>query len=217
MGINCFWGLAGLMLFLAACSPAASVPDNEGAQVAGEVVTEPAATAEPPPPTYTPTPTEPPPTETHLPGPTATAAIEEPAATLEPTSPPELTSEPEPAEVDRQPILPIGASADWTATGDPIGIEGQIEVTSPEQIVIRDFVFLAAEAPGVDIRLGVDDDFSDGVGVSLKDITGDTYEGRNLTLTLPDEAFDGRSFNSIGVFCFETGDLFDYATFDMTS
>ena len=31
---------------------------------------------------------------------------------------------------------------------------------------------------------------------------------------LPAEAFDGRSVNAIGVFCFDTGDLFDYAAFE---
>ena len=83
---------------------------------------------------------------------------------------------------------------------------------SATQIQIRDFVFLAAEASGVDIRLGVDRNFEDDVAVSLKDITGDTYEGGSLTLTIPDEAFDGRTFNSIGVVCYDNGEVFDWAT-----
>jgi len=86
-----------------------------------------------------------------------------------------------------------------------------VEFISATQIRIRDFVFLAAEAPGVDIRLGVDRNFEDDVAVSLKDITGDTYEGGSLTLTIPDEAFDGREFNSIGVVYYDNGDVFDWA------
>ena len=80
--------------------------------------------------------------------------------------------------------------------------------------MIKNFVFLAEEAPGVDIRLGVGDDFSDEVAVSLKDITGKTYEGRSLTLTIPAAAFDGRTFDSIGVFCYDNGDLFDWVTIE---
>lgn len=132
----------------------------------------------------------------------------------EATEAPEPTADPQPANIDREPIVPVGAMADWTATNDPVGVGGQVEIRSAEQIVIREFFFLAAEAPGVDIRLGIDNDFSDGVGVSLKNITGQTYEGRSLTLTVPDKAYDGRSFSSIGVFCFDTGELFDHALFE---
>ena len=127
-----------------------------------------------------------------------------PTVTPEPTILAEPTAEPEP-------IIPIGSTANWTETADSIGIEGEIEFLSATQVRIENFVFLAAEAPGVDIRLGVGDDFSDEVAVSLKDITGKTYEGRSLTLTIPAEAFNGRFFDSIGILCYDTGDLFDAA------
>lgn len=133
-----------------------------------------------------------------------------------PESPPTHTAVPPttPSEAPTpvpEPIVPVGSTASWTLTNDTIGIEGEIEFTSATQLVIRDFVFLAAEAPGVDIRLGMGDDFSDAVSVSLRDITGKTYEGRSLTLTIPPAAFDGRSFDSIAVVCFDTGDVFDSA------
>lgn len=168
----------------------------------------PAATAVPGA-TETPVPIEPTtPSPTNTPAATETAV---PSATDMPEPEPTATAASAEPTAIPDPLLPIGSTANWTETNDIIGIEGEIEFTSATQLVIRNFVFLAAEAPGVDIRLGVGDDFSEDVGVSLRDITGKTYEGRSLTLTLPAEAFDGRSFDSIGVFCFDTGDLFDYA------
>jgi len=139
--------------------------------------------------TDTPAPTEtipPPPTETLIPGPTNTFA----------------------------PIFDVGVRADLTATDDFIGIEGVFEIVSMTEIKVTGMLFTIVEAPGVDIRLGVDRDFSDEVAVSLRDITGKTYNYRNFTLTIPSEAFDGRSFNSIGIFCYDTGDLFDFAVFE---
>lgn len=205
---NPSWLLVIVVVLFVACGTAS---ENDGN--ASQPETEPTDTALP-----APTDTAVPPTNTPQPDPTDTAvpatdtpdpeptATSEPTATLEPTAEPTATP-----LVDPDPLFEIGASANWTDTNDLLGIEGEIEYTSATEIVIRDFVFLAAEAPGVDIRLGVDDDFSDEVAVSLKDITGRTYEGRSLTLTIPPEGFDGRSFNSIGVFCFDTGDLFDWA------
>lgn len=114
--------------------------------------------------------------------------------------------------LERLPILPIGATADLSRTDDSLAIGGLVVVASDTEIVIEDFVFLAKEAPGVDIRLGIGDNFSDDVSISLKDITGKVYEGRRLRLTIPAGAL-GREFDSIGVFCFATGDLFDYAMF----
>ena len=35
-----------------------------------------------------------------------------------------------------------------------------------------------------------------------------------MTLTIPDSAFDGRTFNSISVFCYETGEIFDWVVFE---
>jgi hypothetical protein len=188
-----------VMLAVAACaSSGGDEPEAEDTDSAAEVAqSEPTS-----PPTDTP---EPEPTDTPEPEPTDTPVP--PTDTPEPTA----TPEPEAPFEPEKPLFPIGSTADWTETNDPLGIEGEIEFISATQIRISNFVFLAAEAPGVDIRLGVGDDFSDGVGVSLKDITGDTYEGRSLTLNIPPQAFDGRFFNSIGVFCFDTGDLFDYA------
>lgn len=112
------------------------------------------------------------------------------------------------------PVLPIGAIADFSASDDIVGIEGVVEVVSERELLIRDFVSLVEEAPGVDIRLGVGDDFSDEVALSLKDITGRLYEGRSVTLLIPDSA-SGRTFDSIAVFCFDTGELFDFAIFQV--
>jgi hypothetical protein len=148
------------------------------------------------PPTKEPEPTDHPPTET----------------AVSPTASPLPTRTPAPTPtIDYQPLFPIGSTADWTASSDAIGIEGAVEFISATQLRIRDFVFLAAEAPGVDIRLGLDRNFDNGVAVSLKDITGDIYDGGSLTLTIPDEAFDGRQFNSIAVVCYDNGDIFDWA------
>jgi hypothetical protein len=110
-------------------------------------------------------------------------------------------------------IVPIGSTADFTASNDIAGVEGQVEVVSENQIKISDFVALLAAAPGVDIRLGIDGDYSDEVAVVLKDITGKNYEGRTLTLTIPDRAFDGQTYDGIAVICFDTGELFDAVTF----
>lgn len=112
------------------------------------------------------------------------------------------------------PIFKIGVVADLTATDDFIGIDGVFEIISMTEIRVTGMLFTVIEAPGVDIRLGVDRDFSDEVSVSLRDITGKTYDYRNFTLTIPPEAFDGRRFNSIGIFCYDTGDLFDFAIFE---
>lgn len=185
------------VLVLAACRAAAEAVD-------ATTPNEPEPTAVPSATAVLPTNTvQPQPTDTPEPAPTDSP---EPA----PTQTPEPTAEVETSE-DPTPLFAIGATASWTESNDVLGIEGEIEYISATEIVIRDFLFLASEAPGVDIRLGIDDDFTDGVGVSLKDITGKTYEGRSFTLTIPAEGFDGRSFNSIGVFCFDTGDLFDWA------
>lgn len=193
-------GLIGVALLLSACS--ASINGVDDAPAAAQVdPTAPPPTAVP---TIPPTETRIPPTETAVPPTTAPTATELPP-----------TPQPTPAAtVARTPLWAIGSTADWTATNDPVGIEGRVEVISADQIVVRGFVSFVSEAPGVDIRLGVGGDFSDAVAVSLKDITGDEYDGRTLTLTLPDAAFDSRTFDSIGVFCFDTGDLFDYALFE---
>jgi hypothetical protein len=151
------------------------------------------------------------PSETPLP------PTEEPEATDEPPEPtlePADTPTPEPTAALSE-LIPIGSVADLTSSDDIAGIEGVVEVISVNQVRIREFVSLVSAAPGVDIRLGFNRDFSDEVAAVLKDITGDDYEGRSLTLTIPDSAYDGRSFNSISVFCWETGEIFDWATFDL--
>lgn len=125
-----------------------------------------------------------------------------------------LTATPVPTPViEAGPVLPIGAIADWTASPDPVDIEGIVEVVSERELAIRDFVSLVAEAPGVDIRLGVGDDFSDAVAIPLRDITGKVYEGRVLRLTIPPAAL-GRTVDSIAVYCYATGDVFDFAVFE---
>lgn len=116
------------------------------------------------------------------------------------------------ATVERVPVLPIGTTADLTASDDSLGIEGTVTVVSATEIVIEDFVFLADEAPGVDIRLGIGKDFSDDVALSLKDITGKIYKNRRLQLTIPASAM-GNEYDSIGIVCYDTGDVFDFALF----
>lgn len=64
-------------------------------------------------------------------------------------------------------VLPVGATADWTTSNDLVGIQGLVEVISERELVVRDFVLLVEEAPGVDIRLGVGNDFSGEVAVRL--------------------------------------------------
>lgn len=64
-------------------------------------------------------------------------------------------------------VLPVGATADWTTSNDLVGIQGLVEVISERELVVRDFVSLVEEAPGVDIRLGVGNDFSDEVAMRL--------------------------------------------------
>jgi hypothetical protein len=177
-----------LPLFLAACTPAA--PTTSALTLTAEPVTQAA-----PAPSATAQPTAESPRATPVP----------PTSTLAPTETP--VTEPQGLT---EPVIPIGSSASLTETNDLVGVEGEAEVTSENQIVLRDFVYLAPEAPGVDIRLGVGRDFSDEVAVPLKDITGNTYEGRDLKLTIPTTAA-GRTFTSIGVFCYATGDLFDFA------
>ena len=76
-------------------------------------------------------------------------------------------------------------------------------------------LFTVVEAPGVDIRLGFDRDFSEENSVSLKDITGNTYNYRDFILKIPTEAFDGRIFNSIAIYCYDTGDIFDVSVFEI--
>ena len=112
------------------------------------------------------------------------------------------------------PIFDIGVKADLGSTEDYLAISGVFEIISMTEIEVTDFLFTVVEAPGVDIRLGVDRDFSDEVAVSLRDITGNSYENRDFTLRIPPAAFDGRSFNSIGIYCYDTGDLFDFAVFE---
>ncbi|WP_420640936.1 hypothetical protein [Candidatus Leptofilum sp.] len=195
-----FGGVFLLVMASAACS--ATVEESPPAETSeietpAEVV---ASSTAPPLPTAVPTNSpESTPTATQLP--TAVPATDTPSA---PTPMPE-------------PVIPVGSTASWTATDDITGIEGEIEFLSATQLVIRDFVFLAAEAPGVDIRLGVGNDFSDEVSVSLRDITGKTYEGRSLTLMIPAMAFDGRTFDSIGVVCYDNGDVFDSAPIETGS
>jgi hypothetical protein len=139
--------------------------------------------------------------------PTATVALD---ASIPPTDPIE-TPTPE-ATVERVPILPIGTTADLTASDDSLGIEGMVTIISATEIVIEDFVFLADEAPAVDIRLGIGKDFSDDVALSLKVITGKIYQGRRLQLTIPVSAM-GNEYDSIGIVCYDTGDVFDFAFF----
>ena len=124
-----------------------------------------------------------------------------------------MTPEPQPT-IEYSEIIPLGAIADWTASDDIAGIEGLVEVIDFNQIRITEFVSLVSPAPGVDIRLGMGRDFSDEVAVVLRDITGRDFEGRSLTLTIPDAAYDGRTFDSIAVFCWETGEIFDWAQFE---
>lgn len=197
---------AFLLLFLGACATAA---ENE--ETAVEPTDEPTATAVPP--------SSHPAAAATATAVAATDTLElEPTASPEPTATPEPTVSPEPTPAptaESEPLFELGATANWTETNDPIGIEGEIEYISATEIVIRNFVFLAEEAPGVVIRLGVGDDFSDEVAVSLRDITGRTYEGRTVSLTIPPAGFDGRTFNSIGVYCYDTGDLFDWAVFEV--
>ncbi len=189
------------VFILAACSSNGGEQADPTTEIAQIEETAVPATTEPEPTELPPT-EEPEPTETAVPPTNTPPATETPLPTDTPTPPP---------TIDYQPLFPIGSTADWTATSDAIGIEGTIEFISATQLRISGFVFLAAEAPGVDIRLGVDRNFDDNVSVSLKDITGDIYEGGGLTLTIPDEAFDGREFNSIGVVCYDNGDIFDWA------
>ena len=141
-------------------------------------------------------------TATSAPPPTETTA---PTATITLTPGPTSTF---------APIFDIGVKADLGTTDDYIGIDGVFEIISMTEIEVTDFLFTVVEAPGVDIRLGVDRDFSDEVAVSLRDITGNSYENRDFKLTIPAAAFDGRSFNSIGIYCYDTGDLFDFAVFE---
>ena len=202
------WLLIGLLLLLAACSGAdePAVPETAVTETAEPVAeaTEPPPTEEPPP-----TPTPEPPTATP---PAAETATPEPEPTEEATATaPADTPTPEIIIADAP--IPIGSIADWTSSADINGIEGIVEVTGVDEIVIQDFVSFVAPAPGVDIRLGMGRDFSDEASVVLRDITGKEYDGRTLTLTIPSAAFAGRSFNSIAVFCYETGEIFDYAEF----
>ena len=198
-----------LALIVTACSPGDSATPVSQAEATSppeateEDVAPPTATTNPP------TATAVPPTETGEP---ATETPEPPTATHEPTEP-SATPTPE-ATVEYYELIPIGSTADLTASEDIAGIEGLVEVTAVNQIKISDFVSVVGAAPGVDIRLGLDRDFSDDVAVVLRDITGDNFEGRSLTLTIPDSAFDGRTFNSISVFCWETGEIFDWVVFE---
>lgn len=109
--------------------------------------------------------------------------------------------------------LQIGAIADFSISEDFYGIAGSAEIVSDTQIVISGFVSFLAEAPGVDIRLGIDGDFSDEVALSLKNITGKDFDGRTVTLTFPVGTLESGRYDSIAVFCFDTGDLFDSAVF----
>lgn len=146
--------------------------------------------------------------------PTASELLEsQPTPQVTETEEPASTPTPEPT-VEREPIIPLGAKADFTASEDNIGIEGSVEVRSATELVIRDFVFLVYEAPGVDIRLGIGDDFTDSIAVSLKDITGKEFDGRVVNLRIPDSAFDGRAFDSIAVYCYVTGEVFDSVRFE---
>ena len=202
-----FTGLFALAVIIAACSPA-EPPDELAVQE--ELEGESAEQEQPtePPPTLEPEDTPIPPTET----PEPVEEVVEPTEQAEtPTVEPEDTPTPEPIEYYE--IIPIGSMADFTVSNDIAGIEGQVEVISENQIRISDFVSLVAAAPGVDIRLGIDGDYSDEVAVVLTDITGKTYEGRSLTLTIPDKAFDGQTYNGIAVMCFDTAEIFDKVDF----
>jgi hypothetical protein len=198
---------------LAAIVTACSAGDA-ARSVSQEQATSPTVTVEPD--AEPPTATLLPPTATRLPLTNTPAPATEtpvpPTDTQEPTEPAE-TPTPEPT-LEYFEIIPIGSTADFTASADLAGIAGMVEVTAVNQIKISDFVSLVGAAPGVDIRLGLDRDFSGGVAVSLRDITGQDFEGRTVTLTIPDSAFDGRTFNSISVFCFETGEIFDWVIFE---
>ncbi len=210
------YGLLVLAALLVACSsPAPSadtVAQNELQKVSPEQdqPTELPPTPEPEDTPVSPTDTPVLPTETSAPpAETSEATPEE----VEPTEP-AVTPTPE-AVVEYYETIPIGSTADFTASDDIAGIEGQVEVISKTEIKIRNFVSLLAPAPGVDIRLGVNGDISDDVAIVLKDITGKTYEGRTLTLKIPDKAFDGRTYDTISVMCFATGEIFDVITFEM--
>ena len=109
--------------------------------------------------------------------------------------------------------LQVGAIADFSASNDSYGIEGSVEIISDTQIVISGFVSFLAKAPGVDIRLGLDGDFSVAVALSLIDITGEDFDGRTLTLTLPPGTLGSGLYDSIAVFCFDANVLFDSAVF----
>lgn len=112
------------------------------------------------------------------------------------------------------PILDIGSVADLGFTDDIIGIFGRFEIISVTEIELTGFTFTAIEAPGVDIQLGIDGNFDDEFAVSLRDVTGVRHENRIFKLTIPSAAFDGRNFNSIAVFCYDTGGGFDYIVFE---
>lgn len=172
-------------LFLAACSAG-----GEAAQ----------ATA-----TYTST--SPPPAATPTATPTAT---EEPTITLIPIPTEISTSVPERVFV---PPLPIGAIADFSLNNDILGISGVVEIVSDTKMVISGFFSPLDLAPGVDIRLGINGDFTDAVALSLKDITGRNFDGSTVTLNLPPGTLTSGRYDSIAVFCYDTGELFDFAVF----
>lgn len=185
---------------LAACS-AGGEPERQEEIVAAEQESA-TATVEPPSPTpESPTLTPEPPTQTVEPEPPTPTPVPTETATPEPT-------------VILSPIIPIGSTADFSGSDDALGIGGLAEVIEVNKIRIRDFVSPSGVAPGVDIRLGQGADFTDEVAVILRDITGDNYEGRSLTLTIPNEAYDGRTFNSIAIYCFDTGEIFDWVVFE---
>ncbi len=197
------------VVLLAACSADrnsdATDTQSESQDPPAEIgpTVEPAST--PVPPTATPVA----PTETPMP---ATETPEPETEAIVPTEPADTVT-PEPV-VEYYELIPAGSTADLTASNDIAGIEGMVEVRSETEIVIRDFVSLVSAAPGVDIRLGVDGDVSDDVAIVLRDITGKDFEGRSLTLTIPDRAFDGRTYDTIAMMCWETGEIFDQATFE---
>jgi hypothetical protein len=203
--------LLAAVILLAACSadeepnaPAESQEANSAQdQTTGpEPIPEPASTAVPPSATLA--------TSTEMP----VAAADTPETEVAEAETMEAgeTATPEPA-VEYYEAIAAGSTADFTASNDVAGIEGLVEVRSETEIVIRDFVSLVSAAPGVDIRLGVDGDVSDDVAVVLRDITGKDFEGRSLTLTIPDRAFDGRTYDTIAVMCWETGEIFDQVSF----